>query len=142
MEGTRPILVEVQALVVGSSLAMPRRVGRGIKLSQIQVLSAVLQKHCNLPLGASDIFLSVVGGFKITEPAVDLGLAVAMAASLKNKKIDDRIVCIGEVGLLGEIRTVSRLDKRIKEVKRMGFKRIISVKTHKKVRDVLRDLGL
>ena len=142
MEGTRPILVEVQALVVGSSLAMPRRVGRGIKLSRIQVLSAVLQKHCGLPLGTSDIFLSVVGGFKISEPAVDLGLAVAIAASLKNKKISERIVCIGEVGLLGEIRTVTRLDKRIKEVKRMGFKKIISVKTHKRVKEVLRELGL
>jgi len=142
MEGTRPILVEVQALVVGSSLAMPRRVGRGIKLSRIQVLSAVLQKHCGLPLGTSDIFLSVVGGFKISEPAVDLGLAVAIAASLKNKKISERIVCIGEVGLLGEIRTVARLDKRIKEVKRMGFKKIISVKTHKRVKEVLRELGL
>jgi len=142
MEGTRPLLVEVQALVVESQLAMPRRVGRGIELSRIQVLAAVLQKHAHLPLGATDIFVNAAGGFKITEPAVDLGLAVAIVSSLKNKKLPQKAVFIGEIGLLGEIRAVSFLDKRIKEAKRMGFSQIYSRQSHGRVSEVLKDLGL
>lgn len=142
MEGTRPLLIEVQALVVSSQLAMPRRVGRGIELSRIQVLSAVLQKHARLPLGTSDIFLSAAGGFKVTEPAVDLGLAVAVASSLKNQKIPPKTVFIGEVGLLGEIRKVNYLEKRIKEARRLGFTKIISRENAKTVREVLQKLDL
>lgn len=142
MEGTRPLLVEIQALVVSSQLAMPRRVGRGINLPRIQVLSAVLQKHCHLPLGATDIFASVAGGFQVKEPSIDLGLAVAMASSLNNKPIKEKSVFIGEVGLLGEIRSVNLLERRIKEAKRLGFKNIISKKTHKSVKDVLRDMNV
>lgn len=142
MEGTRPLLVEVQALVVESQLAMPRRVGRGIELSRIQVLAAVLQKHAHLPLGSTDIFVNAAGGFKITEPAVDLGLAVAIVSSLKNKKLPQKAVFIGEIGLLGEIRAVSFLDKRIKEAKRMGFSQIYSRQSHSRVSEVLKDLGL
>lgn len=142
MEGTRPLLVEVQALVVRSQLAMPRRVGRGIELSRIQVLSAVLQKHGKLPLGETDIFLSAAGGFKIKEPAVDLGLAMAIASSLKNKKLPQKTIFIGEIGLLGEIRSVSYLERRIKEAKRLGYKNIISRETHSRVIDVLKEMGL
>jgi DNA repair protein RadA/Sms len=142
LEGTRPLLVEVQALVVNSQLAMPRRVGRGIELSRIQVLSAVLQKHSRLPLGTSDIFLSAAGGFKIKEPAVDLGLAVAIASSLKDIPVVSQTVFIGEIGLLGEIRAVSYLDRRIKETKRLGFSQVISRQTHKNIKEVLRDLRL
>lgn len=142
LEGTRPLLVEVQSLVVDSQLAMPRRVGRGIELSRIQVLSAVLQKHARLPLGSTDIFVSAAGGLKITEPAVDLGLAVAMASSLKNKALPAKTVFIGEVGLLGEIRAVSYLDRRIKEAKRLGFTTIVSRQSHTRVADVLKTFGL
>lgn len=142
MEGTRPLLAEVQALVVNSQLAMPRRVGRGVELSRIQVLSAVLQKHARLPLGAADIFLSVAGGFSIKEPAVDLGLAVAMASSLKNKPLPKKTVFIGEVGLLGEIRAVSYLERREKEAKRLGFTNIISRTKYRRVSEVLKELGL
>lgn len=142
MEGTRPLLVEIQALVVNSQLAMPRRVGRGINLPRIQVLSAVLQKHCYLPLGATDIFASVAGGFEVKEPGLDLGLAVAMASSLHNKPIKEKSVFIGEIGLLGEIRSVNLLERRIKEAKRLGFTNIISKKTHKSVKDVLNELHL
>lgn len=142
MEGTRPLLIEVQALVTNSQLAMPRRVGRGIELSRIQVLSAVLQKHARLPLGTSDIFLSAAGGFKITEPAVDLGLAVAIASSLKNQKIPPKTVFIGEVGLLGEVRKVNYLERRIKEARRLGFTKIISRENAKTVREVLQNLNL
>lgn len=137
VEGTRPLLLEVQALVVKSQLAMPRRVGRGVELSRIQVLSAVLQKHTKLPLATSDIFLSIAGGFSVKEPAIDLGAALAVASSLKNKPLPDKTVCIGEVGLLGEIRTVPFLDRRIKEAKRLGYTNIISRKTHKNIASVV-----
>lgn len=139
LEGTRPLIIEVQALVVSSQLAMPRRVGRGIELSRIQILSAVLQKHGSLPLGECDIFLSAAGGFKIKEPAVDLGLAMAIASSLKNKNLPDKTVFIGEVGLLGEIRNVPYLDQRIKEAKRLGFTKVVSRKTHRHVKQVLKE---
>jgi DNA repair protein RadA/Sms len=142
MEGTRPLLVEVQALVVPSQLAMPRRVGRGIELNRIQVLSAVLQKHCRLPLGTADIFVSAAGGFAVREPAVDLGLAVAVVSSLHNKPLPPQTVCIGEIGLLGEIRAVSYLDQRIKEAKRLGFTNILSRQSHSSIREVLRELGM
>lgn len=137
LEGTRPLLIETQALVIESQLAMPRRVGRGIQLSRIQVLSAVLQKHCGLPLGSADIFLSVAGGYEVREPAVDLGLAVAVASSLKNVALPKQTCFIGEVGLLGEVRSVPMLERRIKEAKRLGFEHIISKKTHNNVREVL-----
>ncbi len=142
MEGTRPLLIEVQALVVSSQLAMPRRVGRGIELSRIQVLSAVLQKHAGLPLGVADIFVNAAGGFTVREPSVDLGIAVAIASSMKNKPVPDKTLFIGEVGLLGEIRTVSHLDRRLKEAKRLGYSKIISRQTHKRVKDVLKELSL
>lgn len=142
MEGTRPLLLEVQALVVDSQLAMPRRVGRGVELSRIQVLAAVLQKHARLPLGTSDVFLSIAGGFSVREPAVDLGLAVAVASSLKNKALPEKTAFIGEVGLLGEIRSVQYLERRIKEAKRLGFEHIISRNDFKTVRDVLKEFQL
>lgn len=142
MEGTRPLLTEVQALVVPSQLAMPRRVGRGVDLSRVQVLAAVLQKHCGLPLGTSDIFLSVVGGMQIREPGIDLGLAVAMASSLVERPLPQKAVFIGEIGLMGEIRPVSAFERRVKEAKRLGYQEIYSHKTHKKVKDLLKDLKL
>lgn len=142
MEGTRPLLAEVQALVVKSQLAMPRRVGRGVDLARIQVLTAVLQKHAQLPLAFYDVFLSVAGGFKIKEASVDLGLAVAIASSLSGKKIDQNIVFIGEIGLLGEIRKSPYFERRAKEVRRLGFKKIISRETHGNIRELLKELGL
>ena len=142
MEGTRPLLVEIQALVVASQLAMPRRVGRGIKLPRIQVLTAVLEKHCKLPFASTDVFASVAGGFDVKEPSIDLGLSVAMTSSLNNKPIKEKTVFIGEIGLLGEIRSVNLLDRRIKEAKRLGYTNIISKKTHISIRDVLSELNL
>ncbi|CAN5272342.1 DNA repair protein RadA [soil metagenome] len=140
IEGTRPLLLEVQALVVESQLAMPRRVGRGIQLARAQVLAAVLQKHCKIPLGVADIFLNVAGGFTVSEPAVDLGLAMAMVSSYKNVPLPEKMLFIGEVGLLGEIRNVNYLDRRIKEAKRLGFTRVISRQTHATLLEVLKDV--
>jgi DNA repair protein RadA/Sms len=137
MEGTRPILVEIQALVVPSQLAMPRRVARGISLPRLQLLAAVLQKHCNLPLGTADIFVNVAGGFTITEPAADLAVAVAIMSSQKNLATKKNTVCIGEVGLLGEVRKVSLLEKRLKESKRLGFTRVVSAAEYRTLKQAV-----
>ncbi len=142
MEGTRPLLSEVQALVVESQLAMPRRVGRGIQLPRVQLLAAVLQKHCRVPLGTTDIFVNVAGGFTVTEPAVDLGLALAMVSSFRNIPLPAKTVFIGEVGLLGEVRKVSYLERRLKESKRLGYTHLISRDTHPTLAAVLKDLHL
>lgn len=142
LEGTRPLLTEVQALVTPSLLAMPRRVGRGVDLSRVQVLSAVLSKHAGLPLGTADIFLSVVGGMKIQEAGIDLGLAAALASSLNEKPLPEKTVFIGELGLMGEIRPVGSYDLRVKEAKRLGYQQIFSFKTHQLVKDLLSDLRI
>jgi len=142
MEGTRPLLIEVQALVVESQLAMPRRVGRGVQLSRLQVLAAVLQKHGRLPLGMADIFLNVAGGFTITEPAIDLALCMAIISSHKNVPLPEKMVFIGEVGLLGEIRRVAYGDRRVKEAKRLGFSQVISYQTDSSVQALMKRLKL
>ena len=142
MEGTRPLLIEVQALVVESQLAMPRRVGRGIQLSRLQVLAAVLQKHARLPLGSADIFVNIAGGFTVQEPAVDLALCVAIASSYKNIALPAKSVFIGEVGLLGEIRQVSYAERRIKESKRLGYEQILTKQNAMTVSALLKQLKL
>lgn len=126
MEGTRPILVEIQALVVESQLAMPRRVVNGISLNKVQVLAAVLQKRCGLALGTRDIFVNVAGGYRVDEPAADLAIALAMASSYANTALPEKTVMVGEVGLLGEVRRVPLLTKRKAEAKRMGFSKTVS----------------
>lgn len=127
MEGTRPVLVEIQALVVASQLPVPRRVAHGVPLTKVQLLTAVLQKRARLSgLGTSDIFANVAGGIKVFEPAADLGLALAMASSLLNKPLPKKTALIGEVGLLGEIRTVSYLKKRVAEARKLGFTKIVT----------------
>lgn len=140
MEGTRPVLVEIQALVIPSQLAMPRRVGRGIALPRIQLLAAVLQKHCNIPLGTMDIFINVAGGFTIHEPGADFGIAMAIASSFANTPLQSDAVYIGEIGLLGEVRNVSMLEKRSKEAKRLGYANIYSSKNTKNVSLAVRKL--
>ncbi len=140
IEGTRPLLIEVQALANKSHLAMPLRVGRGIQMTRIRVLTAVLQKYCGLPVNDNDIFLSAAGGFEIKEPAVDLGLAMAIASSLKEQRLPKKTVFVGEVGLLGEIRPVTYLERRIKEAKRLGYEKIISSKTHSKLQPLIKKM--
>ncbi len=115
MQGIRPMLVEIQALVVASNLAMPRRVASGISYQKLQVLCAVIQKKLGIPLYSSDVFVNVAGGLKLTEPAVDLGICLAITSSFKNKPLLKGTVCIGEVGLLGEIRRVSFMEKESKK---------------------------
>jgi len=138
MEGTRPILVEIQALVVESQLAMPRRVVNGIPLNKLQVIAAILQKRCGLSLGTRDIFVNVAGGLKVDEPAADLGIALAIASSFANTALSKGLVSVGEVGLLGELRKVGMLKRRIEEAKRMGFSTVASPETYRSIREVVK----
>jgi len=125
MEGSRPILVETQALATPTAFGLPRRSANGLDTSRLQLLVAVLQKRVGLALGAQDIYANVVGGLRVMEPAVDLAVAVGIASSLKDRAVDRNSVVIGEVGLSGELRSVNRLDRRISEAARLGFTRMI-----------------
>lgn len=126
LTGLRPLLVEIQALVTKSFLPVPRRTGSGIDNNRLQLLVAVLQKRLGLPLFDKDIFVNVTGGLKVFEPAADLGICLAIASSLKDQTIAKKTVILGEVGLLGEIRPVQRLDKRVTEARKLGFTNVIS----------------
>lgn len=126
MEGTRPLLVEIQALAVPSQLVMPRRVASGIDYNRLQLLVAILQKRLSVPLGTFDVFVNVSGGLKIAEPSADLAVVLAILSSFKNKALDSKAAVFGEVGLLGEVRRVGSEDRRTKEAKRLGFTTVIS----------------
>ena len=121
MEGTRPVLVEVQALTVETLFGNPRRTCVGIDSNRCSVIAAVLEKHGELPLSRMDLFVSVAGGLDIKEPALDLALALAIASSVKNVALPFDMVCCGELGLSGEIRSVYRINDRLKEAARLGF---------------------
>jgi len=129
MEGTRPILIEVQSLVSSTSFGMPRRTAIGVDHNRVSLLTAVMDKICGIHLGSSDIFLNVAGGVKVDETAIDLGIVSAMASSFLNRPIATGTVVFGEVGLTGEIRGISQTEIRIKEAARMGFTRCILPRT-------------
>jgi len=131
VEGTRPFLVEIQALTNRTNFGYPRRACSGLDFNRLQLLIAVLQKRAGLNLSDQDIYINVVGGFKIKEPAVDLAVCLAIASAYSNKKIDPNFSVFGEVGLTGEIRTVSQKSKRENESKRLGFNSTIRAKTLK-----------
>lgn len=139
LEGTRALLVEIQALCVFSKLPMPRRVAAGVDYKRLELLLAVLQKHARLPVEQMDVFVNVAGGLKINDPSCDLGIALAVISSIKNVNLS-RFVGIAEVGLLGELRTPSFLEKRIKEAKKLGFSKIITPKNYKNISEVVRIL--
>ncbi len=130
LEGTRPILVEVQALVTPTTYGMPQRTSTGFDYRRLSLLLAVLEKRVGLHLGNYDVFVNVAGGVKIDEPAVDLGIAVSIASSLRDIPVDSQSVAVGEIGLGGEIRTINQIEKRILEAKKLGFKRIIIPKNN------------
>lgn len=125
VEGTRPILIEIQALLTPTAFGMPRRTGIGIDYNRLTLLMAVLEKRAGIPLGNQDAYVNVVSGIRLDEPATDLGIALAVASSYKNIPLPKDLVAIGEIGLTGEIRTVNSLEKRVKEADRMGFKTCI-----------------
>ena len=140
MQGTRPLLVEIQALVVPTKLAIPRRVAQGIDSRRLELLLAVLTRRCGLPMYDSDVFVNVAGGLKVTEPASDLAICLAVASSYFDKPISGKTIAVGEVGLLGEIREVVAQDKRLKEAKRMGFTVGISSREVKFVGQAIKQL--
>jgi len=125
IEGTRAMLVEVQALTSYTNFGMPRRNSAGVDYNRAILLIAVLEKRVGLQLGNSDAYINVVGGIKLTEPAADLGILAAIASSYRNKEIDEGTIIIGEVGLAGEVRAVNFMEKRINEAMKMGFKTCI-----------------
>ncbi|MDQ5987661.1 MAG: DNA repair protein RadA [Syntrophus sp. SKADARSKE-3] len=130
MEGTRPILIEIQSLVIPTSFGMPRRTAIGVDPNRVSLLVAVLDKICGLHLSSHDIFLNVAGGVKVTEPAIDLGIISSLASSFLDRPVAADTVVFGEVGLAGEVRGISHMETRIKEAARMGFKQCIIPKTN------------
>ncbi|MCC7092566.1 MAG: DNA repair protein RadA [Ignavibacteriaceae bacterium] len=122
IEGTRPILLEVQALVTPSNYGYPQRVSNGFDQRRLSILLAVLEKRANVRVSAANVFVNIAGGIRITEPAADLAVCSAIASSLLDKIIDNQTIIIGEVGLGGEIRSVGHIEKRIQEAKKLGFK--------------------
>jgi len=122
LEGTRPLLVEIQALTSPTVFGMPRRNANGVDYNRLLMIAAVLTKRTRIPLGTQDIIVNVAGGIKVNEPAADLGIALAMASSARNARVNPGLVAIGEVGLSGELRAVSQLEKRLSEAAKLGFK--------------------
>jgi DNA repair protein RadA/Sms len=121
LEGTRPLLVEIQALTSPTIFGMPRRNANGVDYNRLLLITAVLTKRARLALGAQDVIANVAGGIRVNEPAADLGIALAIASSFKNARVHPDMVAIGEIGLSGELRTVSQLDKRLSEAAKLGF---------------------
>lgn len=133
VEGTRPLLVELQALVTQSVFGLPRRTANGIDYNRLTLLVAVMEKKAGFMLGNQDVYLNVVGGLKVNEPALDLGIILATASSFKNVSIPKGVIALGEVGLTGEVRTINMMEKRLKEAERLGFKKCIIPENNKKL---------
>ncbi len=141
MEGTRPFLVEVQALVSTSPFGYPKRTANGFDLNRLQILIAVLEKYGKLNLQNQDVFINIVGGIKLTEPAADLAVLTAIASSLLKKSIPSTTTIYGEVGLSGELRRVSHSEKRENEAKKLGFTKILSSEKHKEIYAILKSIN-
>ncbi len=135
MEGTRPLLVEVQALTNTTAFAFPRRTANGFDMGRLLLLTAVLSQRVGLKLSMQDVFVNVVGGLKIAEPAADLTVALAIASSFRNHPVAEDLVVIGEVGLSGELRTVAQAQRRLMEAARLGFKRAVVPQTLTRMKD-------
>lgn len=129
LEGSRPLLVEIQALTNPTSFGLPRRTANGVDFNRLLLITAVLTKRAGLRLGNQDVMVNVAGGLKIGEPAADLGMALAIASSARDIAVDPQLVAVGEVGLSGELRAASHLERRVNEASRLGFKRCLVPKT-------------
>jgi DNA repair protein RadA/Sms len=130
VEGSRPVLIELQALVSYTSFGIPRRTSLGVDYNRVSLLVAVLEKRAETSFLNQDIFVNVAGGIRIDEPAVDLGIVLALASSLRNQPVDPQLVVFGEVGLTGEVRAISQAEMRIKEAAKMGFTRCLLPKSN------------
>lgn len=133
LEGNRPILLEVQALTNTTVFGYPKRTTSGFDLNRLQLLSAVIQKHLKLNLSNQDIYINVVGGFKLNEPANDLSIIMAIISSFKKIALPEKTIFLGEVGLSGELRSISNLSRRIQEAEKLGFEQVITSKTKEKL---------
>ncbi len=133
LEGSRPLLVEIQALTNPTAFGLPRRTANGVDFGRLLLITAVLSKRVGLKLGNQDIIANVAGGLKIEEPAADLGIALAIASSYKDRGVDPQMMAVGEVGLSGELRAVSQLERRVAEAARLGFKRCLVPKVGSKI---------
>ena len=128
MEGSRALLLEIQALTSTSNFGYPKRTASGYDANRLQLIIAILSKRAGMNLSNQDVYINVVGGLKIEEPAADLAVALAIISSIKDQSIEDTVV-VGELGLSGEVRFVPNLEKRIKEAEKLGFKKIICPKS-------------
>ena len=125
LEGSRPILVEVQALVAPGAVGSPRRTASGVDPNRVALLIAVLGRRAGIGLASHDVYVNLAGGLSVGEPGLDLPIAIALGSSLRDRPVRDRTVAIGEVGLLGELRSVAGLERRLREAARLGFRRAI-----------------
>jgi len=129
LEGSRPLLVEIQALTNPTSFGLPRRTANGVDFNRLMLITAVLSKRLGLKLGGQDIIVNVTGGLKIGEPAADLGIALAITSSFRDVSVDPQLIAVGEIGLSGELRAVPQLERRVTEATRLGFKRCLVPRT-------------
>jgi len=125
LEGTRPLLLEIQALVAPTDLAMPRRVGTGVDPKRLAMIVAVLSRHAGLPLGSADVFVNVAGGMRIDEPGADLGIALALASAARGAPVRDGLAAFGEIGLTGRLRPATQSDRRIEECRKLGCETVL-----------------
>ena len=132
MEGTRPLLVELQALTCNTVFGYPKRTANGIDYNRLSLLLAVLEKRAGVMLNSQDVYLNVVGGLKVNETAIDLGIALVTASSFKNIPIPKDMIVLGEVGLTGEVRRINLIEKRLKEAEKLGFKTCLIPESNKK----------
>ena len=132
IEGTRSILIEVQALVSDSNFSMPRRTSQGVDLNRLNLLIAIIEKNLGATLFNKDIFVNIPGGIKVNDPSVDLPIVLSILSSYLNKEIDKNLACFGEIGLTGEIRATTFSNERIKEALRLGYKKIITPEVKEK----------
>jgi DNA repair protein RadA/Sms len=125
LEGTRPLLLEIQSLVAPTDLAMPRRVGTGVDPKRLAMIVAVLSRHAGLPLGGADVFVNVAGGVRIDEPGADLGIALAIASAAKGVPVRDGVAAYGEIGLTGRLRPATQSDRRAEECRKFGISSVV-----------------
>ncbi len=142
LEGTRPLLAEIQALTTYTSFGLPRRTANGIDFNRLLLITAVLTKRLGIKLAGQDIITNVTGGLKIGEPAADLGIALAITSSFRDAGVDPGLVAVGEVGLSGELRAVSQLERRVAEAARLGFKRCLVPKVGARISPAPKDIEL
>lgn len=142
IEGTRPMLIEIQALVCRTNFGIPRRQTIGTDFNKVNLLMAVLEKRVGLQIGDCDAYVNIAGGMKINEPAIDLGIIMAIVSSYKNRAVDDKTICFGEVGLSGEVRAVNLAEQRVLEAKKLGYSTVIMPKVNAEGLDAIKGIKI